>query len=42
MSLSEKELKKKVAELDEIEVSQTKKKYKGYKKGFTRKYTKYK
>lgn len=42
MSLSEEELKKKADELDEIEPSGKKKKYKGYKKGFTRKYTKFK
>ena len=42
MSLSQEELKKKVEELDEIEPSEKKKRYKSYKKGFTRKYTKYK
>jgi hypothetical protein len=42
MSLSEEELKRKVEELDEIEPSGKKKKYKSYKKGFTRKYRKFK
>jgi len=42
MALSQEELKKKMDELEEIEPSEKKKKYKGYKKGFTRKYTKYK
>lgn len=42
MALSEKELRKKIAEIEELEISGKKKKYKGYKRGFTRKYTRYK
>ncbi len=42
MALSQEDLKKKMDELEEMEPSDKKKKYKGYKKGFTRKYTKYK
>jgi len=42
MALTKEELKKKIAELEELEIREKKKKYKGYKKGFTRKYTKYK
>ena len=42
MALSQEELKKKMDELEDIEPSEKKKKYKGYKKGFTRKYTRFK
>jgi hypothetical protein len=42
MSLSQEDVKKKISELEEIEPTEKKKKYKGYKKGFTRKYSKYK
>ncbi len=43
MGLTKEELKKKIAEMEEqVEIREKKKKYKGYKRGFTRKYTKYK
>ncbi len=43
MVLTQEELKKKIAEIEEeVEITGKKKKYKGYKRGFTRKYTKYK
>ncbi len=43
MGLTQKELKKKIEEIDEqLELTGKKRKYKGYKRGFTRKYTKYK
>ena len=42
MSLTKEELKKKLDELEELEPSEKKRKYKGYKKGFTRKYTGFK
>lgn len=42
MGLTQEELKKKIADIEEFEITEKKKKYKGYKRGFTRKYTKYK
>ena len=42
MPLNQEDMKKKISELEEFEPTEKKKKYKGYKKGFTRKYTKYK
>lgn len=41
MPLTKEDLKKKIEEIEELEISAPKKKYKGYKRGFTRKYTRY-
>lgn len=41
--MKQKDIKKKIEEMEEqIELPTQKKRYKSYKKGFTRKYTKYK
>ena len=42
MGLTKEEMKKKIEEIEELEVASPKKKYKGYKRGFTRKYTRFK
>ncbi len=43
MGLTQEELKKKIEEMEEgIEITGKKKRYKGYKRGFTRKYTRFK